>query len=160
MENPQGDIAHASARILNAATPELQILAIKQYFTTDACLSTPFCYIESAPESRERIIRFYIFLRILAPFCAAKIRRQSFTMKDIKGKMSLEMQFTPAWRGVDFVLRMLGWQQPMIPMHVFLHMKRDLGIVGPWRVYKQEVIYQPIVSMFIRGTLLAVLMHP
>lgn len=82
--------------------------------------------------------------------------------------MSLEMEFTPTLRGTstlssihEKVIGGLGivgeWigegeaavvptVMPTIPVHVFLTLKRDLGIVGPWRIVKQEVLFQPVVS--------------
>ncbi|KAF2659313.1 hypothetical protein K491DRAFT_712831 [Lophiostoma macrostomum CBS 122681] len=164
MDNPALDIAHVIVRLLDPPTPASQIRTIQKYFSADASFAHPLCYIESTPDSRDRIIRVYNFLHLVAPTCAAKIRRQSF--HDTKGKMSLEIEISPILRGVQGIRSLLGRavesmgadglvqklglprevQAPVIPVHVFLNLGRveEGGLVGPWRIRRQEVVFQPM----------------
>jgi hypothetical protein len=145
MDNPSNDIAYALARLITPSSVDSQTHTVRKYFYSDASLSHPLCYIEPAPNSYERIIRAFAFLSVVAPGMKATIRRQSFN--DIKGKMVLDLEVTPNVRGIDWVKTKLGWHEewPSFPVHVFVHLRREQELVGPWRVGGLEILCQPMV---------------
>jgi hypothetical protein len=176
MENPALDISHVITRLLSPSTPTSQILTIQKYFTSTASFAHPLCYIESSADSRARIIRLFAFLHLVAPTCTAKIRRQSFN--DAKGRMSVEMEICPVLRGVERLGRVGGrvvermgarglvdrlggegmgtamgkGKAPTIPVHVFLSLGRveNGGLSGPWRIWRVEVVFQPMVREWLQ----------
>jgi hypothetical protein len=144
MDSPNNDIAYVISRLLNPVTPDHLIDTINKYYYHNASLAHPFFWIEQAPDSRERIIRSFTFLRILSPTNVAKIRRQSFN--DVKGKMVLELEVAPTFRGLHWGVKKCGWEwQPTIRVQIFLTLQRENGNVGPWRIHNQEVLFQLMV---------------